>query len=173
MEGVEWFLWGVKTGFSIIFLTFPLYFLTWPLALMTIISARTEYKRHGGGVISFFKATWFALKTLPRTANDLAKFLVTFIVQAYGLFSKTDAMGQLPQFMRRWLGYIGETKYVDRIVEKEKVVFRDGPAPPPRVPFKQRLWLRLKWAGIGGVTILLAEHFGWTLIKAIFSYLQR
>src|SRR5262245_35553581 len=134
-------------GIKILFWWWPFYYLTWPLAIIMIVSIRTEYRRSGGGPSGAAHALWYGLKTLPGKSNKLATLVTTLGLQSYSLVSKSETPPSIPTPVRKWLGHeIGETQVVEKIVEVEKLVYVDRPAPPTWRE-SARIWKR---AGIAG-----------------------
>lgn len=154
----EWLLWGLKSIIYILFWAWPWYYVTWPLMIITIVSARSEYKKTGGGFRGAMHATYFAIRSLPSTANALARFVVSQFIMIYGLLSRTDAMKQVPGSIRIWLGHGAIEK---QIVEVEKIVYRDRGART----LKSRLFLRVRWMIVGALLLLVGQNW-----QTIYKY---
>lgn len=160
-----WLLWVLKTLVYILFWAWPWYYVTWPLTIITIVSARSEYKRTGGGFRGATNATYFAIKSLPTTANALARFVVTQVIMFYGLLSRTDAMKHVPGPVRTWLGHGNVEK---QIVEVEKIVYRDREKPT----LWSRFFLRARWM-VAGALFLLAGQNWRTVYRYAMTWLSQ
>lgn len=116
---IGWLLWQVL---YILFWTWPLWYITWLATAVVAMSARTEYLKRGGGLWGLMHALWYAVKRMPNTMNHIFRWIGQQIVLIASIASKRDIMSDLPKPVLRWLG---QTLVETKIIERDRVVYRD------------------------------------------------